>query len=476
MPKDSLNKADLVINDYDVSDGIQSSEFNFGGYYKDTDGRLFFGGVKGLTYFYPDSIKEKQYIPNIVITDFRVFNHSVPVGPESNLTENITQTNKIDLLYRQNVFTFEFAALDFTAPMKNKYAFMMEGFDSGWTVATAKNRRVTYTNLDPGEYVFKLLGTNSDGLWNPAERRVIIDIKPPFWLTWWFRVIWMGSVIVIIGIIYRQRIRRINRQKELLEQQVDVRTGELKEKTHQLEITNEELESFAYSVSHDLRSPLRAISGYSQMILEDFRDVSENRDLFKYLTRIQSGAHQMSNLIDAVLKLSRLTRGNLNISRVDLSTLGLNIIGDLRNDDPGQQTEMNVDPGMSTWGDQALLRTMLENLLGNAWKFTKYTSQPKICFGCKTEVQDTPDQKTYYVLDNGVGFDMQYSDRLFQPFQRLHSEKEFPGTGIGLATVKRIVNRHGGKIWVESDLSTGTTFYFTLPGKPPETAPKDPEF
>ena len=463
--KDNSNENKAVFRVYDASDGIQDNEFNFGAYKKIQKDLFLFGGVSGLTYFHPDSIVDKHFTPPVTITDFKIFNRSVLVDADSSLRVNITRTKNIELLYRQNVFTFEFAALDYTAPMKNKYAYRMDGFDQEWTSASAKMRSVTYTNLDPGKYIFRLKGTNSDGVWNPDERTITVNIKPPFWLAWWFRSLWVATIIGLFLLVYKLRIRRIKKQKQILEQQVYERTRELSQKTHQLEITNEELESFAYSVSHDLRSPLRAISGFSHMVIEDSAEITKNKTIHEYLLRIQNGAHQMAELIDAVLKLSRLTRGSLNYVNVNLSSLAEKAITSLQESDPGRKVKIAIEPGLDACGDEVLLRTMLENLLGNAWKFSAKSRQAKIMFGKKNTENQTDSEEVFFVQDNGVGFDMQYIDRLFQPFQRLHVEKEFPGTGIGLATVKRIVNRHGGRIWVESTPNKRTIFYFTLPNR-----------
>jgi light-regulated signal transduction histidine kinase (bacteriophytochrome) len=341
----------------------------------------------------------------------------------------------------------------------------MEGFDTDWTTVTARDRSVTYTNLDPGNYIFKLRGTNSDGIWSPAEKSVTVTINPPFWLTWWFRLLWASVLTGSVFYIYRLRIRRIKKQNMILEERIEQRTRELREKTHQLEITNEELESFAYSVSHDLRSPLRAISGYSSMIMEEYAEKIENKEIREYLHRIKSGSHQMSDLIDAILKLTRLTRGNLSKSNVNLSDLAREIIDRLKERDPGRRVRIVIGKDLTAWGDPTLLRTMLQNLLENAWKFTQNTQKPVIKFARMNKTGELAEKNTFFIQDNGTGFDMHYSDKLFQPFQRLHTASEYPGTGIGLATVKRIINRHGGTIWVDSIPATKTIFYFTLPDK-----------
>jgi two-component system NtrC family sensor kinase len=225
----------------------------------------------------------------------------------------------------------------------------------------------------------------------------------------------------------------------------------------ELERKNRELESFSYSVSHDLRAPLRSIDGFSQALVEDYGDKLDESGQ-DYLRRLRAAARRMSELIDDLLQLSRVGRAELRRETVDLSALSRNVVADLERQRPGGRTEVIIQSGMAADADARLVRIVLENLLGNAWKFTANVPQPKIDVA-KMEVAGS---ETYFVRDNGPGFDMQYADKLFRPFQRLHSEEEFPGTGIGLATTRRIIERHAGKIWVEATPNQGATFFFTL--------------
>lgn len=232
---------------------------------------------------------------------------------------------------------------------------------------------------------------------------------------------------------------------------------ELKRNAIDLETANRELESFSYSVSHDLRAPLRRMDGFSQALLEDYADKLDEQGRV-WLHKIRSSSQLMAELIDAMLGLSRVTRAELNFQRVDLSEMARSVADRLRDTEPGRQVEFNIGRGIWASGDANLLRLVLENLLGNAFKFTAGCETARIEF-CVMQ-QDW--KRVYLVRDNGAGFDMKYADRLFRPFQRLHSDLEFPGTGIGLATVHRIVKRHGGEVWAEGGLRKGATFYFTL--------------
>jgi light-regulated signal transduction histidine kinase (bacteriophytochrome) len=226
-----------------------------------------------------------------------------------------------------------------------------------------------------------------------------------------------------------------------------------------LETSNAEIEAFSYSVSHDLRTPLRAIDGFSQALLEDYGGVlqAEGKD---YLRRLRAAAQNMARLIDDLLRLSRVTRAELVWTDVDVSGMCRAIGEELAASDPGRRVELFVEAGMTARGDPQWLRQAFENLLGNAWKFTSKTPRPQIAVGA---LPDRSGEIVYYVRDNGAGFAMARADKLFAAFQRLHTADEFPGTGVGLAIVRRIIHRHGGRIWAEAEVGKGATFFFTLP-------------
>jgi signal transduction histidine kinase len=227
-----------------------------------------------------------------------------------------------------------------------------------------------------------------------------------------------------------------------------------------LEQKNRELETFSYTVSHDLRAPLRRIDSFGKALGET-QSGRLDEEGERYLSRIRSSSQEMTQLIDDVLYLSRVTRAEVRTQEVDLTALAEAIVQRLAEGDPGRSVDVRIRPGLTTLGDGQLLRIALENLLENAWKFSARQSDARIEFG----VTHVPGEPAYFIRDNGVGFDMSYADRLFAPFQRLHLSSEFPGTGIGLATVQRIVYRHGGRIWAEGGVGQGATFHFTL-GRP----------
>jgi PAS domain S-box-containing protein len=240
-----------------------------------------------------------------------------------------------------------------------------------------------------------------------------------------------------------------------LYEEMEIRVAE---RTVQLEAVNKELEAFSYSVSHDLRAPLRHINGFSLALLEDYSDKLDDTGK-GYLKQVRDASIEMGSLIDDVLKLSRLSRSVKVIESVDMSEMAGAILDDLKKNDSTRSVEIDIQANLTVQGDRGFKSILLSNLLGNAWKFTSKVKNAKIHFG--REMIDG--ESVYFVRDNGVGFDMEYADKLFGAFQRLHTAVEFEGTGIGLATVQRVVGRHGGRVWAEGAVDKGATFYFTLP-------------
>lgn len=261
----------------------------------------------------------------------------------------------------------------------------------------------------------------------------------------------------------------LQRANDELEERVRERTEELRttlaeletrveERTRELREANQEMEAFSYSVSHDLRAPLRSIEGFSQIILERYEDQvdAQGQD---YLRRIRNAVGRMERLIDDILRLSRLSRASMILEEVDLSALAREVVEGLREREPDRTVETTIQPGLSAWADRELLRAILENLIGNGWKFTSKRPDGRVEVGALPGDRDD----LFYVRDNGAGFNPAYAHKLFKPFQRLHSEKMFPGTGIGLALVQRIVTRHGGSVRAEGEAGQGATFFFSLP-------------
>jgi DNA-binding response OmpR family regulator len=264
--------------------------------------------------------------------------------------------------------------------------------------------------------------------------------------------------------IRRKQFEDENRgiREELLRREIEARAARELAETRaalvdELKRKNMELDSFTYSVSHDLRAPLRRIDGFSQMVLEDY-SAGLDPKAREYLESVHAGVRRMTDLIDDLLKLSRIGRAELNLTQVDMTALARAVALELETGHPDRPVRFTATEGLSAQADPGLMRIVLENLLGNAWKFTRSTARPEVQF----DADGATSRTTYFVRDNGVGFDMAYVEKLFAPFQRLHAEHEFPGTGIGLATVQRIVDRHSGRIWAESVKGEGTTIFWTI--------------
>jgi PAS domain S-box-containing protein len=268
------------------------------------------------------------------------------------------------------------------------------------------------------------------------------------------RINWYGTSAFVA--VVRDFTERKQAEEEIkkLNQELEKRVAE---RTLQLESTNKELKAFAYSVSHDLRTPLRSIDGFSQVLLEDYHGKIDAQGI-DYLQRIRSATQRMAQLIDDMLNLSRISRYDINIQQVNLSEMVKEIADNLHESQPERQVEFIIQENIKIRADGNLLRIVIENLIGNAWKFTSKKASATIELGMKSH----NGKKTYFIRDDGAGFDSKYAQKLFSAFQRLHDSNEFPGTGVGLATVQRIIHRHGGNMWAEGEVEKGATFYFTL--------------
>jgi light-regulated signal transduction histidine kinase (bacteriophytochrome) len=266
-----------------------------------------------------------------------------------------------------------------------------------------------------------------------------------------------GIVIVFGFLLWNTLLKTafLPLQNEILERQKVQKT--LSDRGRELETANKELESFCYSVSHDLRSPLRGIHGFSTALHEDFNDALDDTGK-EHLQRICDAANRMSLLIDVLLEMSRISRKDMKVTHVDLSSIATEILARLKNEAPNRDVVCNVQMGLKVEGDPALLHVLLNNLLSNAWKYSRNQKQAVISF----ERMKTDQGDVFCVMDNGAGFNMAHANKLFTAFQRLHRQDEFEGIGVGLATVKRIVHRHHGDVWAEAEKNMGAKFYFNL--------------
>ncbi|NMO14237.1 PAS domain S-box protein [Pyxidicoccus fallax] len=279
-----------------------------------------------------------------------------------------------------------------------------------------------------------------------------------FWADVTITALFKDGVLKGFAKVTRDLTDRMKQEQALQQANLDLERR-VQERTAELQVVNAELESFSYSVSHDLRAPLRAISGFSRVLLEDYSAGQPlDEEGLRYLERISAGGQRMADLIDDLLKLSRVTRAPCRRVPVDLADLAREVVEGLSRQTPERAVRVTLTPTARALGDPHLLRQVLENLLGNAWKFTGRTPDPSIEFG----TQEKNGERLFFVRDNGAGFDMAHAGKLFTAFHRLHEASDFEGTGIGLATVQRIIHRHGGRIWAESQPGQGATFWFTV--------------
>ncbi len=437
-----------VFKNYDVSDGLQGDEFRPRSFCKGKDGKMYFGGKNGFNVFHPDSIKENPYKPPVIITKFSLFNKDVPIGTEdSPLKKHISVTKEIILSYKHSVITFEYAALNFIAPEKNQYAFILEGFDNDWHYVGNK-REATYTNLNPGTYIFKVKGSNNDNVWNEEGTSLKITITPPFWMTLWFRISMIILIITAAYTIHEIRVRNIVAYGRKLEIKVA-------ERTQDLEKSNKELEDFAYIISHDLKAPLRGINLLAGWIAEDYNDVLDKKGKHN-LSKLRERTRRMNNMIQGILEYSRAGKAEEKAQRIDLNKVLKDVIDSLA---PPPNIKIKVKDKLPEYiADRNRLTQVFQNLLSNAIKFA---DKPKgiIKIGCTEE----KDEWKFYISDNGPGIEKEYWEKIFKIFQTLGLEKSEESTGIGLTIVKKVIDMYKGRIWIESKIKEGTTFYFTLP-------------
>jgi signal transduction histidine kinase len=351
---------------------------------------------------------------------------------EGSLLNVVQKEDHVRLLIRNGGFAFE-AGMESVDPAT---ARQFRGLPPGCRLALTGVYEVQNDEYDrPASFLLQLRS------WDDIR----ILARPPWWtLPRLLALLAFVVAIFVVALAWGIVIARKNRLLGLARDQ--------------LQTANQELESFSYSVSHDLRAPLRAIDGFSRIVLEDYQDKldDEGKDS---LTRIRAASQRMGQLIDDLLQLSRHTRSEMHCAPVNLSALARAVVEELQKTNPERHVEFVIEPDLDADADAGLMRVVLENLLGNAWKFTGKQAAAKIEFGRTTHAGAS----AYFVRDNGVGFDMAYASKLFGAFQRLHTPAEFPGAGIGLATVQRIIHRHGGRVWAESEVGHGATFYFSLP-------------
>ncbi len=455
-----FDKTTERFRNYDFSDGLILKGFYEKSCHplRSSWGDMFFGGINGFTRFHPDRITNNPNIPRIVLTAFKKLNADVFFDRDINVMDTIL------LRYSDRNFSFEFSALDFSNVNKNQYAYKLSGFDKDWIVSGPR-RYVSYTNLDGGEYNLQIKGSNNDAIWNEEGIRVLVQIEPPFWQIWWFKLIAAAGFLGIIWGVYQIRIRRIEQQKRKLSDLIEERTAELRQKNIELEILNEKKNEFLGIAAHDLRNPMGAIIGFLDLMHQDMKSGRLNiQEAIDDLAMVLNSARQMVQLITELLDISAIESGKITL---DMHAHNLNsLIEDCERIHRKTAAQKNIrliiqrnDTLPALVMDKNRISEVIDNLLSNAIKYTHPSGEVRLY----TEMG--PGEVRVHVQDSGQGLDENDMQQVFRSFRKL-SAKPTGGessTGFGLAIVKKLVELHRGQVWVESQPGHGSTFSFSIP-------------
>ncbi|MDW8239070.1 MAG: two-component regulator propeller domain-containing protein [Acidobacteriota bacterium] len=491
-----FNPATNRFKNYDVTDGLQSNQFYFGAVFKGRSGRMYLGGVNGLNLFHPDRIKDNPHVPPIVVTDFQIFNESVPLaaaGTKSrfSLPKHITITNEIALSYKASVFSFEFAALDYSVPEKNQYAYKMDGFDEAWTYSGSR-RFATYTNLDPGDYVFRVKGSNNDGVWNEKGIAIKISITPPLWRTWWAYLSYVALALFLVFGFIKLRTRHLEQSRQALEKIVQERTQEIHKAQEQLIMQDRlaSLGTLTAGIAHEIKNPLNFVTNFATLsrdLLQELREgldkLNEQADaettadlqevlclLEENIAKINEHGQRADSIVKGMLLHSRGEAGErqpADINAILDEYVGLAYHG-MRGTDStfNIKIEKEYDPsiGQVEVVRQDLSRVFL-NLVNNA---CYATHEKKKQVGnsyspvLSVRTKNLGDRIEIRIRDNGPGIPPHIRNKIFHPFFTTKPSGE--GTGLGLAiSYDIIVQEHGGEIRVESEEGSFTEFIILLP-------------
>jgi signal transduction histidine kinase/ligand-binding sensor domain-containing protein/DNA-binding response OmpR family regulator len=443
-----------TFTNFSPADGLNGTVMNPESAIKLDNGLMIFGSTKGLNIFDPEKIKLSDYIPPIVITDFQIFNVSVSIGENSSLRQSIISSDEIILSHNQNVFSIEFAALDYNSPKSIQYAYKMDGFDREW-IYSSNRRFVTYTNLDPGEYTFQVKSTNADGVWNDQVTALSIIMNPPWWKTFWAYGLYV--VLIFIGLI---AIRRFELNRAKMRNELKLREFEVRKKT---ELENLKSRFFA-NLSHEFRTPLMLIKGP----LEQLKSGQDNRYFFENINLIEKNSRKLQELIDQLLELSQIEKAAipLKAKQENLISILKGLVSSFKSLADQKNISLKFESeseSICVWIDRDNLEKIIDNLLSNALKFTP--SGGEVIVGVNETQTKGNRSCEIKITDSGIGIPEDKLEKIFDRFFQVDdsTQRNYGGSGIGLALVKELVDLHKWSISVQSEPEKGTEFKLTIP-------------